>query len=111
MTEVPESFFRVQGIGGNSDSTAGNGYYSQKVDADRNGSLESARRCCRLLGYTGGDRVVNSLDREAVDAAFGQVGANLTADVNGDVVVNRRDRKIVSTRLGRFLASHLPLDD
>ncbi len=103
--------FGAAGIGGNANSTTGNGYYQLSVDADRNGTQETTRHFYRLLGDTNGDRVVSSLDRQAVDAAFGQTGINLNADVNGDGVVNRKDRSIVKNQIGRQLGATLPLDD
>ena len=103
--------FGTNGIGGNRDSATGNGYYRLAVDADRNGTFETKRYFYRLLGDTNGDRVVNSLDRQAVNAAFGQTGVNLNADVNGDGMVNRKDRKLVDGQIGRRLSSGLTLDD
>jgi hypothetical protein len=99
------------GIGGKRNSASGDGYYQLAIDADHNGTLETVRSFYRLLGDTNGDRVVDSLDRQAVDAAFGQTGINLNADVNGDGVVNRRDRTLVNGQLGRRLAAGLLLDD
>ena len=103
--------FGSGGIGGKPNGTAGNGYYRLAVDADGNGDYETTRHFYRLLGDANGDRVVDSLDQQAVDAAFGQTGINLNADVNGDGVVNRRDRTLVSGQLGRQLPADLPLDD
>ena len=99
------------GIGGKRNSASGNGYYQLAIDADHNGTLETVRSFYRLLGDTNGDRVVDTLDQQAVAAAFGQTGINLNADVNGDGVVNRRDEKLVKEQLGRRLAGHLLLDD
>jgi parallel beta-helix repeat protein len=103
--------FGAGGIGGNPNSTAGNGYYRLALDADGNGTFETTRHFYRLLGDANGDCVVNSLDRQAVDAAFGQSGINLNADLNGDGVVNRRDRRLVDGQLGRRVASGLPQDE
>ena len=100
-----------QGIGGNRNSTTGNGHYRMTVDADRNGTPETARHFYRLLGDTNGDRTVNSTDQSNVQAAQGRTGKNLNADVNGDGVVNSTDRDLVRKQLGKSLASHLPLDD
>lgn len=103
--------FGAQGIGGNCNTTAGNGYYRLSVDTDRNGSFESFRHFYRLLGDTNGDRTVNAVDRNVVNANLGRRGANLNADVNGDGVVNSTDQYLVRQNVGRVLASSLPLDD
>jgi VCBS repeat-containing protein len=103
--------FGASGIGGNRNSTTGNGYYSLSVDADRNGSQETKRSFYRLLGDTNGDRTVNTTDLNNVRAALGRRGTNLNQDVNGDGVVNNTDRDLVSKQRGKSLASGLPLDD
>jgi parallel beta-helix repeat protein len=103
--------FGTNGIGGNRNSTTGNGYYRLSVDADRNGSQETQRSFYRLLGDTNGDRTVNAADQSNVTAAFGRTGKNLNADVNGDGKVNSTDRDLVRKQLGKSLAANLPLDD
>jgi len=103
--------FGANGIGGNRNTTAGNGYYRFALDTDRNGTFEAWRHFYRILGDTNRDRTVNSIDRNVVNAALGRKGTNLNADVNGDGVVNSTDQNLVSQNLGRTLASTLPLDD
>jgi parallel beta-helix repeat protein len=103
--------FGTGGIGGNRNTSVGNGYYRFSVDADRDGSQETLRHFYRLLGDTNGDRVVNSVDQFNVNRAQGRKGTNLPADVNGDRLVNTTDRDTVRKQLGRRLASTLPLDD
>ncbi len=103
--------FGAQGIGGNRNTTAGNWYYRLSVDTDRNGSFESLRHFYRLLGDTNGDRTVNAIDRNVVNANLGRRGANLNADVNRNGVVNSTDQYLVRQNVGRVLASSLPLDD
>jgi parallel beta-helix repeat protein len=103
--------FGTQGIGGNRKNAAGNGYYSLSIDTDSNGTFETLRRFYRLFGDTNGDRIVNSLDLNAVNANMGRTGSNLNADLNGDRVVNSSDRDIVRKQAGRSIASYLPLDD
>jgi len=103
--------FGVQGIGGNRNTTAGNGYYRLSLDTDRNGSFETLRHFYRLLGDTSGDRTVNFIDRSNVNANLGRRGPNLNPDVNGDGIVNSTDQYLVRQNLGRTLASPLPLDD
>ena len=101
--------FRHQGIGGNRNSTAGDGYYGLRLDADDNGSFETVRNFYRLLGDTNGDRTVNSTDRNNVNANIGRTRHDLDADVNGDGVVNSTDRNLVNSQIGRKIASGLVL--
>jgi parallel beta-helix repeat protein len=103
--------FGTNGIGGNRNSAAGNGYYRFNIDADRNGTAETQRNFYRLFGDTNSDRVVNSADQTNVNRAMGKRGANLNADVNGDGVVNSTDRTIVRNQLNRGLAPSLLIDD
>jgi hypothetical protein len=103
--------FGANGIGGNRNGPAGNGYYRFALDTDRDGTFEAQRHFYRLLGDTNGDRTVNSLDRNSVNAAVGRHGTNLNPDVNGDGVVNSTDQSIVRKNLGKSVASWLPLDD
>jgi hypothetical protein len=103
--------FGTNGIGGNRNSGAGNGYYRFGVDADRNGSKETQKHFYRLLGDTNGDRTVNATDQANVNADQNKRGSNLRSDVNGDGVVNATDRNHVKAQLGRTLWSALPLDD
>ena len=103
--------FGTGGIGGNRNGTAGNGYYRFSLDADRDGTFEAQRHFYRLLGDTNGDRTVNYLDRNNVNAALGRKGTNLNPDVNGDGVVNSTDQSIVRKNLGKSVAGWLPLDD
>jgi hypothetical protein len=102
--------FFSQGIGGNRNSSAGDGWYRFALDTDDNGTFETYKRFYRLLGDTNGDRRVSSLDQAAVAAAFGQTGTR-DADVNGDGIVNSKDRSLVNSQLGKAVAAHLPLDD
>lgn len=102
--------FGPQGIGGSRNSATGDGYYRLRVDADDDGTFETQKHFYRLLGDTNGDRRVTSLDKQAVAAAFGQIGTR-NADVNGNYVVNSQDRDLVKKRMGKLIAAHLPLDD
>lgn len=102
--------FGLPGIGGNRNTSAGDGYYALRLDADRNGSFETVRNFYRLLGDTNGDRVVNATDRNNVNSRLGQRGV-LNADVNGDGVVNSTDLSLVNSKIGRKIASTLILHD
>jgi hypothetical protein len=103
--------FGAGGIGGNRNSSTGNGYYRVSVDADRDGSRETQRSFYRLLGDTNGDRTVNNTDVSNVQAALGRRGTNLNQDVNGDAVVNTTDRDLARGQRGKTLAAYLWLYD
>jgi parallel beta-helix repeat protein len=103
--------FGSNGIGGNRNSTIGNGHYRLTVDADRNGTQETQRSFYRLLGDTNGDRTVNTADVNNILAFMGRRGSNLDQDVNGDGVVNSTDRTLARGQLGKTVAAHLPIDD
>jgi len=103
--------FGTNGLGGNRNTTAGNGYYNLYVDEDRNGTLDATRHFYRLLGDTNGDRIVNSIDLNNVTKAQGRKGTGLMSDVNGDAKVNATDLSIVNSQLSQALATELPLDD
>ena len=111
VDHVIEFNFGASGIGGNPNSTAGDGYYELDLDLEGDGSFETVRHFYRLLGDANGDHVVDSNDLSMITAAFGQSGTGLEADVNGDGVVNALDRTLAARSLGRRLASGLPLDD
>ncbi len=80
--------FGSQGIGGNRNTNAGDGYYRIGVDIDGDGTADSFHHFYRLLGDVNGDRQVNAMDRSLVMSASGS--ANPERDVNGDGVVNQR---------------------
>ena len=95
-----------QGIGGNRNSSTGDGYYRLRVDLDGDGSFETTRTFFRLLGDLNGDRAVNTADRNLLSSLGGVY--NPERDVNGDGVVDSRDRLLI--RNGILLPS-LTIDD
>jgi hypothetical protein len=101
--------FGANGLGGNRNSTAGDGYYEIGVDMDGNGSYESKKNFYRLLGDVNGDRKVDSADSILVTSAFGTT--NPSRDVNGDGTVNSNDRTLVLRSIGRKLKDDLFTDD
>jgi hypothetical protein len=103
--------FGTNGIGGDRNTSAGDGYYALAFDLDANGSLETELDFYRLLGNVNSDRIVDNLDIAAISAVLGRTGSNLDEDVNGDGVVNALDRTLASRARGRRLAAGLPLDD
>ena len=101
--------FGPQGIGGNRNTNAGDGYYELGVDMDGNGSFESKKYFHRLLGDVNGDGVVSSSDKIQVLLASGSSSAE--SDVNGDGLVNILDTSLVSRAVGRKLKGGLFRDD
>jgi hypothetical protein len=105
--------FGVNGIGGNRNSTAGDGYYKIDVDLNGDGTFDVDRRCYRLLGDVNGDRGVDNSDINAIAGAIssGQTsGPVLELDANGDVIINVVDMILATRSKGRKLASGLRID-
>jgi subtilisin family serine protease len=101
--------FGAQGIGGNGNSIAGDGYYTVLLDLDGNGSFETTRRFYRLLGDVNGDRTVTLADAWQI---FSALGSNHPEwDVNGSGRVDLIDAIFSLLSLGRKLDSHLLIDD
>ena len=48
--------FGAAGIGGNRNTTAGDGYYQLSIDLDGDGTFETVEHFYRLLGDVNGDR-------------------------------------------------------
>jgi hypothetical protein len=103
--------FGANGIGGDRNSTAGDGYYEISIDLDGNGSYDVSQHFYRLFGDVNGDRTVNTSDFNQILAAFGTTGTNLEADANGDGTVNALDRTLAIRSNGKLLSGSLPLDD
>jgi len=101
--------FGSQGIGGNRNSNAGDGYYELAVDMDGDGVFESKKYFHRLLGDVNGDGVVSSIDKTQVLSALGTATAE--SDVNGDGIVNIFDTSLLSRAVGRKLKGGLFRDD
>ncbi len=103
--------FGLDGIGGNRNTSAGDGYYALDFDLDGNGSFETTRHFYRLLGDVNGDRRVTDLDATAITLALGRSGSPINEDANGDGVVNANDRTLALRARDRALGSGLFLDD
>ena len=101
--------FGIQGIGGNRNTNAGDGYYELGIDLDGNGSFESKKYFHRLLGDVNGDGIVSSTDKSQVLSASGS--ASPESDVNGDGLVNILDTSLLSRAVGRKLKGGLFRDD
>jgi hypothetical protein len=102
--------FGAGGIGGNPDSTAGDGYYEIDLDLDGTGAFATREFFYRLLGDVNGDGSVDANDLGLITASLGRVGVELLADVDGDGTVSALDRLLASRSRGRHLTSGLTLD-
>ena len=96
----------LQGIGGNRNSSKGDGYYRLRLDLDGDGTFETTRTFFRLLGDLNGDRAVTTADRDLLAPLTGPY--NPERDVNGDGVVDARDRLLIRTGI---LLPWLAIDD
>ena len=113
--------FGSDGIGGNANSSVGDGYYALQFDLVGNGTFGPAKHFYRLMGDVNGDRTVDSKDyaaiystlyKDAPTAAVGKVpaGTVLDQDVNGDGVVNARDWQLALQGMTHKLARWLVID-
>jgi hypothetical protein len=91
--------FGALGLGGNPNTTAGDGYYEIDVDGSSQPYFFD-----RILGDVNGDGVVSQADVKLVNSSLGRMGSGLQSDVNGDGVVSKLDLKLVQHALGHKLA-------
>ncbi len=111
--------FGTNGITGNRNTNAGDGFYRVLADTNRDGDFSDAAdgvyEFARILGDVDGNASVTQADLDLVNAQIGVTGSNVNADVNGDGVVNIQDRNLTTSQknLNRKLADHLKplLDD
>lgn len=101
--------FGAQGIGGNRNTNAGDGYYRIGVDLDGDGTADVYQHFYRLLGDMNGDRKVDAADRAWVMSGLGTTDPE--RDVNGDGVVNSVDNSLVMRAIGKKLKDGLWVDD
>jgi len=92
--------FGVNGVGGDRNSTLGDGIYRLRVDLDGDGTAEITGTFFRLFGDVDGNGIVNDADIALVNAAQGASGLNLATDLNGDGFVNAFDLTNVKRRKG-----------
>jgi hypothetical protein len=95
VDQAIELDFGAQGLGGNPNSTAGDGYYKLTVDGDSTPFYFE-----RLLGDVNGDGVVNKADIAIIKKSMGTHGVKLRGDVNGDGIVNTTDLKLAKRANG-----------
>jgi len=101
--------FGPQGLGGNRNTNAGDGYYRIGLDLDGDGQMDSYKHFYRLLGDVTGDRKVDSQDSTFLLDSLGSNNPN--ADANGDRSTNAVDTIVTSRALGRKLKDGLRIDD
>jgi hypothetical protein len=92
--------FGVNGVGGDRNSSLGDGIYRVRVDLDGDGTAEITGTFFRLFGDVDGNGVVNDTDVGLVTAAQGTSGLNLATDLNGDGFVDATDLTNVKRRKG-----------
>jgi hypothetical protein len=92
--------FGANGVGGDRNSSLGDGIYRLRVDLDGDGTAEITGTFFRLFGDVDGNGVVNDTDISLVTAAQGTAGLNLATDLNGDGAVNSSDLTNVKRRKG-----------
>ena len=91
--------FGADGIGGNRNSNAGDGFYQLTFDLDGDGFFSDARMgFYRLFGDANGDGNVDTADVTSLMSEYGRRGINLEGDINGDGVVNILDRVYTTRR-------------
>jgi hypothetical protein len=92
--------FGVNGVGGDRNSSLGDGVYRVRVDLDGDGTADITGTFFRLFGDVDGNGLVNDTDIALVTAAQGTSGLNLATDLNGDGFVNATDLTNVKRRKG-----------
>ena len=92
--------FGSKGVGGDPNSSLGDGVYRIRVDLDGDGQAEITASFFRLFGDVDGNGVVNDTDIQLVTTAQGLTGLNLSTDLNGDGFVNSVDLTNVKRRKG-----------
>jgi hypothetical protein len=102
--------FGAAGLGGNANTTAGDGYYELDVTV---GTATFEHHFYRLLGDVTGDGLVNNNDLTAIASELALSAPTgytpLSADVNGDGTVTAFDLTLATRAKGHKLASGLPL--
>jgi hypothetical protein len=92
--------FGINGVGGDRNSSLGDGIYRLRLDLDGDGTVDVTARFHRLFGDVDGNGVVNDTDVGLVQGAQAQTGLNLATDLNGDGVVDLTDLTNVKRRKG-----------
>jgi hypothetical protein len=92
--------FGVNGVGGDRNSSLGDGVYRLRLDLDGDGTVDVNAKFFRLFGDVDGNGVVNDADIGLVQTTQGQSGGNLATDLNGDGLVSLTDLTNVKRRKG-----------
>ncbi len=102
--------FGADGVGGNANTTGGDGYYELDVTV---GTTTFEHHFYRLLGDVTGDGVVNNSDLTDIASELALSSPTgytpLSADVNGDGTVTSMDVTLATRAKGHKLGSGLPL--
>jgi ELWxxDGT repeat protein len=96
--------FGVNGVGGDRNSSLGDGIYRIRLDLDGDGTIDFTTAFHRLFGDVDGNGLVNDADVGLVQAAQTQSGLNLATDLNGDGLVDLIDLNNVKRRKGAKVA-------
>jgi hypothetical protein len=92
--------FGANGVGGDRNSSLGDGVYRLRIDLNGDGNPEFNASFFRLFGDVDGNGIVNDTDIQLVTSAQGLSGLNLATDLNGDTFVNSFDLTNVKRRKG-----------
>jgi ELWxxDGT repeat protein len=92
--------FGANGVGGDRNSSLGDGVYRLRIDLSGDGNAEFNATFFRLFGDVDGNGIVNDTDIQLVTSAQGLSGLNLATDLNGDTFVNSFDLTNVKRRKG-----------
>ena len=92
--------FGINGVGGDRNSSLGDGVYRIQLDLDGDGKIDFSTVFHRLFGDVDGNGVVNDTDIALVQAAQNQSGLSLATDLNGDGMVDLTDLNNVKRRKG-----------
>ncbi len=102
--------FGAAGLGGNANTTAGDGYYELEVTV---GSTTYQHEFYRLLGDVTGDGLVDNNDLAAIATELTLSSppgyTPLSGDVNGDGSVTAMDQTLATRSKGHKLGTGLPL--
>jgi hypothetical protein len=117
IDKVIEVDFGPNGIGGDPNTPAGDGYYTLQIDPTGNGVYTTSETFYRLLGDVvgvsnglAGDHAIGAADLLLVSNAIGQSGPNLQADVNGDGAVTSADRNLIRRYRNHKISGTIHLD-
>jgi hypothetical protein len=107
----------INGITGNRNTNALDGFYRVLIDGNSNGNyndaVDSIFEFARIFGDATGDETIDAADIALINSQIGRSGSNLNGDIDGSLAVNAVDRLRAQSNLNKRLADHLRpmLDD